>query len=130
MGNSNLKLMLIEDSFDIGDWIRQSITSIDGIDFSEWILRGSDALEKIDKSKPDILVLDLRLPDANGLEILKSIRKENNKPLIIVFTINEQAKQRAISLGADYFFNKATEDQEFLKAVETIARLNKNRIII
>ncbi|MFP4488878.1 MAG: response regulator [Bacteroidales bacterium] len=128
--SKDLRVTLIEDSLHIGEWIRDSIGEIQGLELIDWNTGGEHAVSLVQDKKPDIVILDLKLPGTKGLDILQQLRSKGAKPLIIVFTINEQARKKALEMGADYFFDKALEDQDLLKTLGTLGRLNLNRILI
>lgn len=130
MKSNNLKVMLVEDSLHIGEWIRDSIESIEGLELGDWTTDGEHAVSRVQDKEPDIVILDLNLPGIKGLDILQQLRSNGAKPLVIVFTINEMARKKALEMGADYFFDKALEDQDLLKTLKTLGRLNLNRILI
>ncbi len=130
MSNNNLKVTLIEDSLHIGEWIKENIETIEGLELADWEKDGEKAVSRVQEEKPDIIILDLNLPGISGLDILQQLRRKGAKPMIIVFTINEQARKKTLEMGADYFFDKALEDQDLLKTLDTLGRLNLNRILI
>ncbi len=130
MNNNNLKVTIIEDSLHIGEWIKENIESIEGLEMVDWNTDGENAVSRLQEKKPDIIILDLNLPGIKGLDILQQMRQKGAKPLIIVFTINELARKKALEMGADYFFDKALEDQDLIKTLKTLGRLNLNRILI
>lgn len=71
---------------------------------------GYDCLEKINSTKPDIVLLDIIMPRLDGLGVLKQLRQENptNLPIIIIFSCigNERITQESINLGASYYLLK------------------------
>lgn len=68
---------------------------------------GEEALQIIAKEKPDVVVLDIGLPDRNGLEILEDIRKESAVPVLILSVReSEKEKVKAFDLGADDYVTK------------------------
>ena len=79
---------------------------------------GTDTLEAIRKLKPDLAIIDIKMPGLSGLDVLKEIRKEEQiiKIIILTFFSFDYFRQMAISAGADYFFSK-TDDFEKLSLV-------------
>jgi DNA-binding NarL/FixJ family response regulator len=90
--------------------------------FSE-ALNGKDALHQIDSFEPDLIFLDINLPDSNGLEITKYLRKYNCKAKIIILTSCNLPEYRdaAIQNGADYFLSKgSTTAKEITTLVDSV----------
>ncbi|MBZ2175914.1 sigma-54 dependent transcriptional regulator [Schnuerera sp. xch1] len=75
---------------------------------------GVDALEKVKKFKPQIVFLDIRLPDKNGLEILPGIKNIDNEIEVVIMTAygDIQTAVKAIKLGAFHYMNKPFDLQE------------------
>ena len=67
-----------------------------------------EALEKMNKTKTDVIVCDIQMPVTSGLEFLKMLRKENNKIPFIVFTVTDDKETAltAFNLGASGFVGK------------------------
>ena len=62
-------------------------------------------------AKLDVVILDIRMPGGNGLDVLRRMKLEKNAPKVIVLTNYSlpEYKEAAMKLGADYFFDKSTE---------------------
>jgi two-component system, NarL family, response regulator LiaR len=73
--------------------------------------------------KPDVLLLDLRLPDADGLEALEAIKKQDSKAAVLIFSASEDVKEmaRARKLGAVGFVSKATSREDLLYGIRRAA---------
>jgi DNA-binding response OmpR family regulator len=72
---------------------------------------GSKGLEMVQSAKPDIVLLDLILPEMNGYEVLKKIRMLFSRMPVIVFSVmsTETDMKRAYQLGADHYIIKGME---------------------
>ena len=68
-----IKLMIVDDSAFMRKIIADSVEDISGIEVVGIARNGLDALEKIDKIKPDVITLDIEMPKLNGIETLKEI---------------------------------------------------------
>lgn len=93
---------------------------------------GEDTLQKINLLKPDILLLDIVMPQLDGFEILEKIKDMNKKPITIILTgINsEYVQEKAINLGADFCFIKPIEPEILKKRIIEISMIDnasKNR---
>lgn len=84
---------------------------------------GDSALSMISSHCPDLVLLDLGLPDMDGLEILKSIRKWSGMPVIVVSARDrEQDKVQALDYGADDYLTKPFGTYELLARIRTALR--------
>jgi YesN/AraC family two-component response regulator len=81
---------------------------------------GVDALQLIKDKMPDLAILDIRMPEMNGIEVLKKIRELKMKTKVCILTNYPypQYKKKCIEAGADYFLSK-TEDFNDIKIVVT-----------
>jgi len=86
---------------------------------------GKDTLEKLEASKPDILVLDVMMPAYSGFEVCEKIKNSESLKDIIVIMLTAKGKQTdkdwAKSVGADYFFTKPFSPMELLDLVAKLA---------
>jgi len=82
----------------------------------------AEAIRQSDALRPDAVVLDYRLPDATGVEVLRHIKQSAPWCVVIMLTNLRESVFEEISRmsGADYFFHKATE---FEKVAEVLGRL-------
>jgi DNA-binding NarL/FixJ family response regulator len=84
---------------------------------------GKEAIEKIKRLKPDIVVLDISLPDVSGLDLIESIKSNspNTKILILSMFEDENMIVKALKMGADGFVPKRLAYEELIEALETIS---------
>jgi DNA-binding NarL/FixJ family response regulator len=70
---------------------------------------GETALEMVENLKPDLILLDLSLPDMKGIELLSKIKKFQDSPRVIIVTIKDHKnyKELSFSSGADGFISKS-----------------------
>ncbi|TBR17186.1 response regulator [bacterium] len=84
---------------------------------------GKAALELAAAKKPDVVLLDLSLPDLDGLEVLKRLRQWSSAPVIVVSARGEQAdKTLGLDLGADDYLTKPFGVEELLARVRVALR--------
>jgi len=95
-------------------------------------VNGTMALEMFNTLAPDFVFLDLHMPELNGIEVLKSIKKSNPKTIVCILTNYSylQYKTKCLAYGADYFLNK-NEDFEKINRViaETLQKVEDNQIV-
>ena len=88
--------------------------------------KGHEALSLFYSHQPDIVILDLGLPDIDGLEVIQEIRKISSKPIIVVSArLEEQEKINALDLGANDYVVKPFYMGELLARIRVAKRLSK-----
>ena len=91
-------------------------------------LDGDDALNKIKKDDPDLIILDIMMPGKNGFDILKEIKSHPTsskwQPVIIVSAKNQfEDIKKGYDLEADYYITKPCSLDNFVKGVKTMISL-------
>jgi two-component system, NarL family, invasion response regulator UvrY len=84
--------------------------------------KGYELLNKINDSDYDIVLLDISLPDINGLEVLREIKKKKRKLLVLILSMypEEQYAARALKAGANGYLTKRSASDELALAVQKI----------
>ncbi len=87
-------------------------------------INGKDALEKYNKFivKPDVILMDHRMPIKNGLDAMTEILRINKHEKIILASADISVKQKAISLGACAFLDKPFKMKELLNKIQQIVK--------
>ena len=84
---------------------------------------GEQAMLRVTSNKPDIIILDLGLPDIDGVEIIKKIRMWSNCPIIVVSARSEDKdKIEALDSGADDYLTKPFSVDELLARIRVAIR--------
>ena len=84
---------------------------------------GREALKVFEKESPSLILLDIMLPELNGLEVLRQIRKKSDLPVILVTARNETFdKVKGLNAGADDYISKPFEIEELLARVNAVLR--------
>lgn len=88
---------------------------------------GKEALEVIINNKPNILIVDIRMPELNGIEVVKEVNKRYSdiKTLVLSMHDSEEYVVKAIQAGADGYLLKGASKEEFLKALHKISNGGK-----
>ena len=75
------------------------------------------------QKRPDVTVIDIKLPDVSGFELMRRIRKDNPDAKIIMFSMNEDPAfvVRAVEMGAQGYVSKSDDPKLFVKAVRKVA---------
>jgi DNA-binding NarL/FixJ family response regulator len=83
---------------------------------------GEDAMAIMQTSMPDLILLDIRLPGMNGLELTRQVKMADPDVVIIILTSYDLPEYREVALQhrADYFLPKTTPTSQLLRAVESV----------
>jgi two-component system OmpR family response regulator len=89
---------------------------------------GLEALRLIREQKPDLVILDINMPQLDGFGVIEKLRNENNNVPVIVLTARDQKDDKTIGfgLGADDFVTKPFGLEELLMRVAAVLRRSKN----
>lgn len=119
-----MKVFIVDDSALVRERIIAMISEHPEIEITGQAKNAQEGINSILKLKPDVVILDIRMPGGNGIEVLKNIKKNSSGPTIIILTNYPypQYRKKCIEAGADYFFDKSTE---FNKIIEVIKKLIK-----
>ena len=115
------KVLIVEDEQSISSFISMILTA-NGYD-TIIVNTGEEALTMISSHCPDLIVLDLGLPDMDGLEVLRSVRKWSSLPIVVVSARNhERDKVEALDAGADDYITKPFGTSELMARIRTALR--------
>ena len=119
--NIREKILVVEDEQSIAHFISTVLTS-NGYEAMQ-ASSGTEALSMISSHCPDLIILDLGLPDMDGLEILRQLRSWTSLPVVVVSArSHEKDKVDALDLGADDYLTKPFGTDELLARVRTAIR--------
>lgn len=119
--NKHTTILIVDDEPAIRRFLRTSLTAQDfAIVEAE---NGAAALAAIARDKPDLVVLDLGLPDMDGIEIVRRLRAAGDLPIVILSVRDdERGKVAALDLGADDYVTKPFGMEELIARVRTALR--------
>lgn len=125
MGEENFmstKVMLVDDHALIREGIKQLLEFDGSIDVIEQASDGAECLEKLQHVQPDILLLDINMPNVNGIEVLEEIKKKNNPVKVLMLTVHSEAEYlvQAVDIGANGYILKDSGSEELKKAIQSV----------
>ncbi len=84
---------------------------------------GIECMNKLEEVKPDVLLLDINMPNMNGLEVLQKIKEQKIKVKVLVLTIHSEVEYllKAVDIGVNGYLLKDSESAELKKAISTVA---------
>lgn len=85
---------------------------------------GTEAIEKVHLLQPDVLVLDISMPDLDGIEVIRELKRDASPCIILVLTVHEDEAllREAIQLGAAGYIIKRAAESELIAAIHTVCR--------
>jgi len=119
---TGLKILIADDHPVVRRGLRALLNSRSGWQVCGEAMNGREALEKVTELKPDVLILDLNMPELNGLEVTRQIRKEHPQIEVVVLTVHdsEQMMRQVLAAGARGYMLKSDAGGELLNAIETV----------
>lgn len=133
--NNLCKLLLVEDSDDEIVFFGQAVENISGFEIVGRASNGEEAIEYLDGAGrhadrqrypwPDVVVLEIRMPKRNGLEVLEWMQGKKGMPEAVIFSRSEveQDKERALELGAALYQHKTAEVEVIERFLHWVKKL-------
>ena len=119
-----MRVVVVDDSVLIREYLKRALTRIRGCNLVGMASDGDEGLIMIRMLHPKVVLLDVSMPLKNGLEVLKELRQENTKVIVIMFTADPtpHLKEKCLAAGANYFVSKT----EFKQLVEIFVEIQSN----
>ena len=115
------KILVVDDERPISDIIKFNLTK-EGYEVVT-AFDGREALEQFEAKKPDLVILDLMLPELDGLEVAKEIRKTSHTPIIMLSAKDSEFdKVIGLEIGADDYVTKPFSNRELLARIKAHLR--------
>ena len=117
-----MQILLVEDDLSLADGLQQALKQ-EGITINH-VARGQEALHVVKSFPPDIMILDLGLPDMDGLEVVSILRKEKMTLPILILTARGSVNDKVsgLDVGADDYLAKPFEMPELLARIRVLER--------
>jgi DNA-binding NarL/FixJ family response regulator len=126
MSNS-IRVVLADDHVFVRDGIKSLLENEANIEVVGEATDGLEALVAVENNQPDLLILDIRMPNMTGIEVVEKLRTQNNLVKIVMLSMHESEEYvlKSIKAGADGYLLKGSSKEEFLKAVHTVSEGGK-----
>ena len=119
--NTKTSVLIIEDEKNICDFIATALLNQDYRVFKSY--SGTDGISQITSRCPDILLLDLGLPDMDGMDIIREVRQWSSMPIIVISArTQEEEKVLALDYGADDYVTKPFGAKELKARIRSALR--------
>lgn len=117
-----IKAMIVDDHIMVRESIKYLLEKDGSITVVDEAGDGIDCIEKLKNINPDILLLDINMPNMNGIEVLKTIKEKYKSIKILLFTAYEKTEflLNAFDIGADGYILKKSSFKELKDAIQKI----------
>ncbi len=118
---SVIKIAIADDHKIFRDGIKMALASKENLKMIWEAENGKDLMHKIDIKKPDVLLMDIRMPEIDGINAISMLRKEHEDLKIIVLTMydDQQMISKMMEMGANAYLTKTTDPDEIYEAILT-----------
>lgn len=116
------KVMIADDHSLIREGIKQLLEFDGSIEVVSEAANGVECLDKLENHIPDILLLDINMPEKNGLEVLDEIKKKDYDVKVLILTVHNELEYllKAVDIGVDGYILKDSESAELKRAIRSI----------
>ena len=117
-----MKVFIADDSQIMRERLIDMLSDLPEIEIAGQAQDGVEATGLIKKLSPDVVILDIRMPNGSGIDVLREIKKNEHAPIVIMITNYPypQYQKKCEAAGADYFFDKATEIGKVTEVLEQL----------
>jgi two-component system response regulator NreC len=122
MNHTPITILLVDDHKVLRDGLRALLESEPDLKVIADVGSGGDGIEAARRWQPDVIVMDLGLPDMSGLEAIRAIRQENSTSRIIVLSMHSRREfvLPAIEAGCDGYIPKSSTHTSLLQAIRVV----------
>lgn len=122
-----MKILIVDDHAIVRQGLRQILTESDGAIVIKEADSGAEAIRQVREVAWDVVVLDISLPDRNGIDTLKQIKKEYPKIPVLMLSMHEEGLYaiRALKAGASGYITKQSAPGELMAAIHQVAKGRK-----
>lgn len=118
--NHKIKVFIADDSLIVREHLMTMLDELAGIEIVGQAENVTEAISAIQQLRPDVVILDIRMPGGSGIDVLKTIKQSELAPIVIILTNYPYSgyRQKCLQAGADYFLDKSTEFEQILELFE------------
>lgn len=122
-----MKVLVVDDSKIVRDRLVSLLDSMEGVDIVEQAEDGRSAILANNNLRPDVIILDIRMVETNGIQLLKKFKNIRSDQKIIMLTNfpYPQYRKKCFEEGADYFLDKSTEFDEVARIINSLVKKHR-----
>lgn len=124
LSQHKIKVFIVDDSLIVREHLVTMLDELVGIEIVGQAENVADAISGIRLRQPDVVILDIRMPGGNGIDVLQTIKQYEAAPMVIILTNYPYAgyRQKCLQAGADFFLDKSTEFDQIPDLFERFER--------
>lgn len=117
-----MRLLIVEDSRPVSERLHAIMASLPGVqaEVAGDLRQGTERFREL---KPEMVILDVQLPDGSGLDLLETIKHERPATRVLMFSNYALYRKRCVAGGADYFFDKPMDLESLTATVRRLAEV-------
>ena len=119
-----IKVLIADDHAIVRAGLRTLITSESDLELLGEATGGLESIEKVHELNPDVIVLDISMPDLDGIEVVRILKQELSQCAILILTVHEDEAlvREAIRIGAAGYIIKHAAESELIAAIRSVYR--------
>ena len=117
-----IRVMIADDHSMVREGIKQLLELEGDITVVAEASNGKECIEQLDEEQTDVLLLDINMPNMNGLQVLQCLRENNRKVKVLILTIHNEVEYlvKAVEIGVDGYVLKDSNSSVLKKAINTV----------
>ena len=117
-----IRVMIADDHNLIREGLKQLLEFDGSIEIVGEASNGIECLDKLTECNPEVLLLDINMPEKNGIDVLKQMRADGSKVKILILTVHNEMDylMKAVDIGVDGYILKDSESSELKKAIKAV----------
>ena len=117
-----MKVLIADDSPIVRERLIDLLSELTGVELVGQAVDGMEAFELVVKLKPDVAIVDVRMPRRTGIDLLRYASKNPNAPRFIVLTNypTPENREKCLDLGAEFFFDNSSEIEKVVDVLKVL----------
>lgn len=117
-----IRVMIVDDHRMVREGLTKLIEFDKEIKVVEDVCDGVECVSKVQDIKPDVMLLDINMPNMNGIEIFKLLRHRKHRPKVLMLTVHNEIEylMQAVDLGVDGYILKDSSSRELIRAIRFV----------
>ncbi|MEP6710808.1 MAG: response regulator transcription factor [Ferruginibacter sp.] len=127
---NNLKVLIVDDALLVVERLAETISELECVSQVAVATGYDEAIGLIISGKPDIVLLDIHLPEKSGIEILKFVKKSHPGVITVMLTNQSSYNYKILceQLGSDHFVDKSSEFENIPEIIESYSSIRKQKL--